>query len=88
MCLSSPQRATAPGLQNKVQERHHCLHQQWLHPLGDLLFPLFSQKQLQSAKSHWEACITSGKLSVLTFQASPQGRTTGERLQRKIGLLK
>lgn len=66
MCLSNPHRATAPGLQNKVQERHHCLDQQWLHPLGALFFLLLSQEQLQSAKSYREACITSGKLSVLT----------------------
>lgn len=80
------------SLQNKEWEKHHCLDQHWVffYFLWVLFFFFFlpPQEQMQSAKSHQKACITSGKLSLLTLWASPQGRTTGGRLQGKIGLLK
>lgn len=62
----------------------------FLFPVSPFFFFFFlpPQEQMQSAKSHQKACITSGKLSLLTLWASPQGRTTGGRLQGKIGLLK
>lgn len=49
MCLSSPQRATVRGLQNKVQERHQSLDQQWLHPLGALFFSFFHSCKVPKA---------------------------------------